>query len=106
MCEMIGLPSPQPKSFNSRVPQRNLCLIPTCCWQRESLTQLEPATRLPIGPYFMSNTERRTFIKIITAGAVGSFAGITALGQDGRSPVIPESFLLDANDWVPNSPVL
>ena len=54
----------------------------------------------------MSNTERRTFIKIITAGAVGSFAGITALGQDGRSPVIPESFLLDANDWVPNSPIL
>ena len=54
----------------------------------------------------MSNTERRTFIKIITAGAVGSFAGITALGQDGRSPVIPESFLLDANDWVPNNPVL
>jgi hypothetical protein len=29
----------------------------------------------------MSNTERRTFIKIITAGAVGSFAGIAALGH-------------------------
>jgi uncharacterized protein YjlB len=54
----------------------------------------------------MSNTERRTFIKIITAGAVGSFAGLAALGRDGRSPVKPESFLLDANDWVPNNPVL
>jgi uncharacterized protein YjlB len=37
---------------------------------------------------------------------VGSFAGITALGQDGRSPVVPESFLLAANDWVPNNPAL
>jgi uncharacterized protein YjlB len=54
----------------------------------------------------MSNTERRTFIKIITAGAVGSFAGIAALGQDGRSPVTPESFLLEANDWMPNNSVL
>ncbi len=54
----------------------------------------------------MSNTERRTFIKIITARAVGSFAGIAALGQDGTSPVKPESFLLYANDWVPNNPVL
>jgi uncharacterized protein YjlB len=54
----------------------------------------------------MSNTERRTFIKIITAGAVGSFADIGALGQDGRSPVKPESFLLQANDWMPNNPVL
>jgi uncharacterized protein YjlB len=56
--------------------------------------------------YFMSNTERRTFIKIITAGAVGSFADIAALGQDGRLPVKPESFFLHANDWVPNNPVL
>jgi uncharacterized protein YjlB len=54
----------------------------------------------------MSYTERRTFIKIITAGTVGSFAGIAALGQDGKSPVKPESFLLYANDWVPNNPVL
>jgi uncharacterized protein YjlB len=54
----------------------------------------------------MSNTERRTFIKIITAGAVSSFAGIAALGQDGRSPVTPESFLLEANDWMPNNSVL
>jgi uncharacterized protein YjlB len=54
----------------------------------------------------MSNTERRTFIKMITAGAVGSFANLAALGQDGRSPVIPESFILEANDWVPNNPVL
>ena len=54
----------------------------------------------------MSYTERRTFIKILTAGAVGSFAGIAALGQDGKSPVKPESFLLYANDWVPNNPVL
>jgi uncharacterized protein YjlB len=54
----------------------------------------------------MSNTERRTFIKMITAGAVGSFAHLTALGQDGRSPVVPESFLLAANDWVPNNPAL
>ena len=54
----------------------------------------------------MSNTERHTFIKIITARAVGSFAGIAALGQDGRSLVKPESFLLYANDWVPNNPVL
>ena len=54
----------------------------------------------------MSNTERHTFIKIITARAVGSFAGIAALGQDGTSPVKPESFLLYANDWVPNNPVL
>jgi uncharacterized protein YjlB len=54
----------------------------------------------------MSNTERRTFIKIITAGAVGSFAGIAALGQEGRSPVTPESFLLEANDWMPNNSVL
>ena len=59
-----------------------------------------------MGASFMSNTERRTFIKILTAGAVGSFADITALGQDGRSPVQPESFLLYANDWVPNNPVL
>jgi uncharacterized protein YjlB len=56
--------------------------------------------------HFMSKTKRRTFIKIITAGAVGSFAGLAALGQDGRSPVVPESFLLNANDWVPNNPVL
>jgi uncharacterized protein YjlB len=54
----------------------------------------------------MSNTERRTFIKIITAGAVGSFTGIAAFGQDGRSPVTPESFLLEANDWMPNNSVL
>src|SRR3984885_10456485 len=54
----------------------------------------------------MSNTERRTFIKMITAGAVGSFANLAALGQDGRSPVIPESFILEANNWVPNNPVL
>jgi uncharacterized protein YjlB len=54
----------------------------------------------------MSYTERRTFIKIITAGAVGSFADIAALGQEGKSSVKPESFLLYANDWVPNNPVL
>ncbi|HEY6839816.1 MAG TPA: hypothetical protein VI114_01260, partial [Chthoniobacterales bacterium] len=54
----------------------------------------------------MSNTERRTFIKIITAGAMGSFTGLTALGQNGRSPVIPESFVLDGNDWVPNNSIL
>src|ERR1700726_5319826 len=54
----------------------------------------------------MSNTARRTFIKIITAGTVGSFAGRAARGQDGGSSVKPESFLLDANDWVPNNPVL
>ena len=54
----------------------------------------------------MSYTERRTFIKILTAGAVGSFPGIAALGQDGKSPVKPESFFLYANDWVPNNPVL
>src|SRR6202521_187648 len=54
----------------------------------------------------MSYTERRTFIKIMTAGAVGSFAGIAALGQDGKSPVKPESFLLYANEWVPNNPIL
>jgi uncharacterized protein YjlB len=54
----------------------------------------------------MSKTERRTFIKIITAGTVGSFADIAALGQDGNSPVKPESFLLQANDWMPNNPVL
>ena len=54
----------------------------------------------------MSYTERRTFIKIITAGAAGSFAAVAALGQDGKSPVKPESFLLYANDWVPNNRVL
>jgi hypothetical protein len=54
----------------------------------------------------MANTARRTFIKITTAGAVGSFADIAALSQDGRSPVKPESFLLSANDWVPNNPIL
>jgi uncharacterized protein YjlB len=54
----------------------------------------------------MSYTERRTFIKIITAGAVGSFAGIAALGQDEKSPLKPESFLLYANGWVPNNAVL
>jgi uncharacterized protein YjlB len=54
----------------------------------------------------MANTERRTFIKIITASAVGSLPGIAALGQDGRSPVTPEPFLLEVNDWVPNNPVL
>jgi uncharacterized protein YjlB len=54
----------------------------------------------------MTNKARRTFIKIITAGAAGSFADIAALGQDGRSPVKPESFLLSANNWVPNNPIL
>jgi uncharacterized protein YjlB len=54
----------------------------------------------------MSYTERRTFIKIITAGAVGSLAGMAALSQDGKSAVKPESFLLYANDWVPNNPLL
>ena len=53
----------------------------------------------------MSNTVRRTFRKILTAGIVGSFADIAALGQDVRSPVQPEFFLLDANGWVPNNPV-
>jgi uncharacterized protein YjlB len=54
----------------------------------------------------MSKTERRTFIKIITASAVGPFVGLDAFGQNERPPVIPESFLLKANDWVPNNPVL
>ena len=54
----------------------------------------------------MSQTERRAFIKIITAGALGSFAGIAASAQEGNSLVKPESFLLYANDWVPNNPVL
>jgi uncharacterized protein YjlB len=31
---------------------------------------------------------------------------MAALGQDGKSPVKPESFLLYANDWVPNNRVL
>ena len=61
---------------------------------------------MTIGAPDHDTRQRRTFIKIITAGAVGSFAGIAALGQDGKSPVKPESFLLYANEWVPNNPVL
>jgi len=46
-------------------------------------------------------------IPIVEAMRSGGFpAGIAALGQDGTSPVKPESFLLYANDWVPNNPVL
>jgi uncharacterized protein YjlB len=53
----------------------------------------------------MSNTERRAFIKVITAGVAGSFAA-AALGQNNKSSVTPESFVLNANDWMPNNPVL
>ena len=53
----------------------------------------------------MSNTERRAFIKVITTGVVGSFAA-AALGQNNKSSVTPESFVLNANDWMPNNPVL
>src|ERR1700740_2451581 len=53
----------------------------------------------------MSNKERRAFIKIMTAGAVGSFAA-AALGKDDKSPETPESFILDANGWVPNNHAL
>ena len=53
----------------------------------------------------MSNKERRAFIKIMTAGAVGSLAA-AALGKDDKSSVMPESFILEANGWVPNNHLL
>ena len=37
----------------------------------------------------MSNTVRRTFRKILTAGIVGSFADIAALSQDVKIAVQP-----------------
>ncbi len=54
----------------------------------------------------MSNKERRNFIKMMAVGAVGSFAGLAAFGEERTSRLKPESFLLTANDWVPNNPAL
>ena len=54
----------------------------------------------------MADRERRAFIKVIAAGTVASFAGLTAFGEEGKSPMQPESFLLSANGWMPNNPVL
>jgi uncharacterized protein YjlB len=58
----------------------------------------------------MTNAKRRSFSKAIAAGAVagtvGSFAGVPAFGQNNRPAIKPESFLLSANGWVPNNPIL
>lgn len=58
----------------------------------------------------MANTDRRTFLKTVAAGALpgvaASFAGLTAFGQNGKPPVQPESFILPASEWVPNNQTL
>jgi uncharacterized protein YjlB len=54
----------------------------------------------------MANTGLRAFMKVIAAGAVGSLAGVKAFAEEGKSTVESESFLLSANDWIPNNPVL
>ncbi|MDB6065555.1 MAG: twin-arginine translocation pathway signal and cupin region containing protein [Pedosphaera sp.] len=56
------------------------------------------------------NVGRRAFIKIIAAGAatgaIGSLTGSAVFGRDAKSSMKPESFILSANQWVPNNSAL
>ncbi|MBV9105120.1 MAG: cupin [Verrucomicrobia bacterium] len=54
----------------------------------------------------MADIALRAFMKVIAAGTVGSLVGAKAFAEEGKSTAEPESFLLLANDWVPNNPVL
>jgi uncharacterized protein YjlB len=49
-------------------------------------------------------TDRRTFLKVAVAGAVGGTGNVLTTAVAG--PVKPESFILSASDWMPNNPIL
>ena len=52
----------------------------------------------------MRKTDRRMFLKVAVASAVGGTEG--ALMTAFANPVKPESFILSASDWVPNNTIL
>jgi uncharacterized protein YjlB len=54
----------------------------------------------------MANIDRRTVHRIVAAAGASLLGGLPAFAQDGKAPVRPDSFVLTANGWVPNNPVL
>jgi uncharacterized protein YjlB len=56
----------------------------------------------------MPNLDRRTVHRLVAGAAAGAglFAGLPASAQDGKKAIRPDSFMLPANGWVPNNPVL